>query len=855
MKRVVHLFSTSRLTDPAFLILICVVVASGWLNSDLPKGHDAIGVIQNAAQIRNFFLSYSPLDCHGHETLGSFQIGTPQFYYLPTILSFLFSWSVAAKLFFFLIYALSAVFAYLCAYELTKSRPASFIAGLAYVFAPFYLIEVVFEGHWDIGAQYMLTPLVFLATEKAIQQPKIGRVILAGLSLALLIALGHPQTLPILVGPFLALYMLFRIWMAGKQRIGINVATCLFIFLIGLALTAFWWLPLLREISYFQAPYTLEASESFKATFLQALTLRPSLDCAPSSAYGASPFGMTTVLCFLPFILAVLGIVLNRKNKYVWFFSASILITWLLAMGSASPIPVFSLVQRYVPLFSGLRTPVRLLLFTSFAYAILIGFCVKGISECLGHVRFRKFRYCNVILAVLVLASFIVMANTWREARSAFSTFTLSPDRSGALNFLTEQGNGDYRIADSSFEIYAYDPETRSIVNPIYWAFIHGKEALPGGMPASNRYTTNLIESLLTDLDRGPLDMSEWLSLLNLKYIIVDKTDPLSSNVILGPAFERVWTSDTIDIYENHSMKPRIFSFSNTNERVINLSSKSTINLTYAEGTQEPVLSLSDEHRLSDEPTVKSSYHFTIPYDYLCLEANVEGISFSQNDAIHFVFYSPYDMPDVHLSLDLLERDGSRYDVVLDAVDGIKAGWNEFNFPISLLSLRYSTDENDHLDLDQIDRLWIGVGKQDDSNQTREFSLYFDKLSVVTQEMDTNIEYTKIRPGKYEVHVNLDSPSYLVLSEAYHPNWVARVNGSTIHSQIIYQALNGFYLEPGEYDITLEFSISPLRTAGNVITVVTVLLLGSFTVFLLIRRIRSRRHRQPHADVSNILRN
>jgi len=111
--------------------------------------------------------------------------------------------------------------------------------------------------------------------------------------------------------------------------------------------------------------------------------------------------------------------------------------------------------------------------------------------------------------------------------------------------------------------------------------------------------------------------------------------------------------------------------------------------------------------------------------------------------------------------------------------------------------------------------------------------------------MNAPVEYTKTRPGKYEVHVSLESPSYLVLSEAYHPNWVARVDGKTIHSQLVYQALNGFYLEAGEYDITLEFVSSPLRIAGNVITGVASCILCSLGVSVLVMRWKEkRRHRQ-----------
>ena len=128
----------------------------------------------------------------------------------------------------------------------------------------------------------------------------------------------------------------------------------------------------------------MEAASEYSATFLQAVTLRPSLCCAPSSAYGSAGSVFLEILRILPFILVLLGMILNRRNRYVWFFSVSILIAVLLAMGPDSPINVFGFAHRYVPLFDRLRTPVRFLLFTSLAYAVLIGFCVQAIAERLG---------------------------------------------------------------------------------------------------------------------------------------------------------------------------------------------------------------------------------------------------------------------------------------------------------------------------------------------------------------------------------------------------------------------------------------------------------------------------------------
>ena len=152
------------------------------------------------------------------------------------------------------------------------------------------------------------------------------------------------------------------------------------------------------------------------------------------------------------------------------------------------------------------------------------------------------------------------------------------------------------------------------IIRPTFWTYLHGKETVYGpGLSMAVKYTASALESLNTDIERGPFDMSQWLSIFNVKYVLLDKTNPLSSNVILDDSFERVWTSETIDIYENHSLKPRVFSFSDTNERAIALHDGDTVNLSYAEGTQGAVLSLSDEYHLSDSNSVKSSYHLPVP--------------------------------------------------------------------------------------------------------------------------------------------------------------------------------------------------------------------------------------------------
>jgi hypothetical protein len=849
IRRVRDHLQNHRVYDIGLLVLVSLAAISNWFNEGIPKGHDAVADMLSAQAAYNSIFLHHMLPGWNSDWF----MGYAQFYVHPPLSSllvlassFLFGWMIGSKVLFLSFFILSGVFAYFYVYELTKNRYASLVAGLAYVFLPYHIIDVGFEGHQgSFATPYMLIPLTLLCLEKLIKKPGIRYALVNGVLLALL-TLTFPQVLPLLVGPFLVLYVILRIWwerLRGAKYLKSVIFASVATFCLSLLFTVFWWLPLISDIRYSYATgFSLEDARFYSATFLQAITLRPSLDCSPSSAYGASGNTFLEILRMLPFILVVLGIILNRKNRYVWFFSASILIAVLLAMGPNCPVKLYDFAYRHIPFFSNLETPPRFLLFTSLAYAVLIGFCVQSMAERLRHIHLGKLRYLSTPVFVTVLVSLIVVGNTWQETRTAFSTFSLPTDQKNAMEWLADREDGDYRIADPPFDAYAYDPKARNIIRPVFWTYLHGKETLYGpGLSMAVKYTASALESLNTDIERGPFDVSQWLSIFNVKYVLLDKTNPLSSNVILDGNFERVWESETVDIYENHSLKPRVFSFSDTSERVIALHDGDTINMGYAEGTQGAVLSLSDEYHLSGNTSVKSSYHLASAGDHLSLETNVEGLSFRENDAIHLVYYSQHILPGVRLSLSLLESDGSEYNVVLNAIDGIAAGWNEVSFPISLLGLIDSTDEDNRLDLDQINRLRIGVAREDSSSRAREFSLYFDQLSVVTQESNTSVEYTKVRPGKYKVHVNLDSPSYLVLSESYHPNWVARVNGEKVNSQVMYECLNSFYLEPGEYDVTLEFTTSPLRIAANVISGVTALLVCSTSVFLLLRRWRQKR--------------
>jgi uncharacterized membrane protein len=844
--------------DIAIVVLITLAATSKWLNAGIPKGHDAVGdMLLAQAASNSFSIHHLVAGWSGDWFLGYplFSVHPPLVSCLIWALSYPLGWILATKLLYLSFFALSGVFAYLYVFELTRNRPASFAAGLAYVFLPYHVLEVAFEGHHGaFGLPYMLTPLIMLCLERLLQKPGIKYTLINAILIALL-TLTYPQVFPFLVGPFLALYVILRIWwqrQRGREYVKSAAISSAATFCLPLLLTAFWWLPLLSEIHYsYASSFSLSEAREFSATFVQAVTLRPEFCCAPASAYEASGTFFLKTLRMLPFVLVALGIVLNRKNRYVWFFSASILIAVLLAMGPDSPIELFSFAHRYVPFFSGVRTPWRFLLFTSLAYAVLIGFCIKTIVDSLGHWVVSRLRYLSISVVVVTLISLIVAGNTWQETRTAFDTFSLTPDQENALAWLKGQDDSDYRITDIPFRTWVWDADSGYIINPTYWTYLHGKQNVYGGVPAAaTLYAGETLDYLNYRLEASRADIGGWLSVFNVRYVILDKTDDSYDSVNLGEEFGRVWTSDTIDIYENYAMKPRMFSVSATDERPVKLRSDDIVNVAWAEGSRDFTLSVGKGYGNSSESSLNIDIRFTeTGEEYLDLRTDVSDISFDKDDAIRLVFYADDDMPDLYASLDLLEADGSRYGMDLNRFEGIKAGRNEIEFPISMLLPRYSIDENYRLDVGDIQKVWFGIGEKGNVAGVHEFELYFDSLSVVSQETNTRIDYEQISPGKYAAHVSLDSPSCLVLSEAYHPNWIARVNGQLMDSQITFESLNGFHLQPGEYDITLEFRTSSLRTAGTIISGITITLLLLVGLYLFTRQMSQRRRvvRTPSA--------
>ena len=777
----------------------------GWLNRGFPKGHDTMAGLPVFYVIRKAFLSNSTLISWNPY----WYLGYRFDWRLPYILGIFISSNAGMKIYGGTLFILSGIFMFMFFYEITNSPISSFISSIFYNLSPFLIVQI-FEGHFTHVLGYALTPLVFLLIERYSATKRIYLLVLTGFGMTTLL-LSHPQ-IPILVGSFVIMYCIFKALDESKRntiknlRKFFNNSLKLFLpLIIAILLSTYWWLPMVFERGMrCSMEFTLESTRMFTPSPLEVITLRPSSCCSPSNfGFLNSPSVFIFIhRLFIP-IFALSALIVHPKNKYVIFFSITAFLAITLAMGVYSPIPLFAIAFKYIPFFNGIRTPGRFLIYGSFSYSVLAGFTMLKISSWI-----RKL-WTN--LAFLFVICLLIISSVYGDALYAFQTFDLEPSQKSAMSWLSKQEAG--RLVSIPWETWVYTPETRNIVFPWNYVHLHKKEVVMGGIPyMALRNTVNLLNILRFKLYNEKISSIELIDILGIRYIVIDGNYPryLSEDLInticadleSSEHFKKVWYEDNVVIYENLNAFPRIFILKKSQFKEINtFEDNVTFTWRWAEGTQYPArLVWSEEVVLTGNRSLRSDYNFTQKdRDWLNIGVNVTNIDFEDFDAISFWYYLPQAQPNIRLGIALFERDGSRYCVSMPI--NSSQGWHKFEVPFALLRLAYSEDENRQLDKNQIEVLWVGVAEAGDYEENKTFSIYFDNMTLIKYEyVFDNVSFKLIHPGKYKVYVEVEKPSYLILSESYHPQWVAKdaKTGEVVATSTpIFIALNGFLLKKG----------------------------------------------------------
>jgi hypothetical protein len=212
----------------------------------------------------------------------NFGYSGPLFQYYPPLASYIalafhwagFGWIGAAKAAFTLALALAGLGAYTYARWLFADRRAALVAGFAYLFAPYLLLNTYERGASAELLALGLLPWVFWATHHLLRSENRSWF-LASASLVALLMLAHNITALFAI-PLLAGYLVLLAWHEGAWRRLPVVALAIG---LGLGLSAFYWMPALTERSLTRLESYMLGSDNVPLKHLRSLSnlFQPSL--------------------------------------------------------------------------------------------------------------------------------------------------------------------------------------------------------------------------------------------------------------------------------------------------------------------------------------------------------------------------------------------------------------------------------------------------------------------------------------------------------------------------------------------------------------------------------------------------
>lgn len=125
------------------------------------------------------------------------------------------------------------------------SPVASAVAAVLYLLLPYRLIDLYHRGALAELIAFVWMPLVMLMLDRAVKRPSARRIVSGAIAYGLLI-ITHP---PVAYAFSVSLAVFVAVW-AVKSKSWRPVLSGSFIVLLGSALSAFYWLPAVLEISY-----------------------------------------------------------------------------------------------------------------------------------------------------------------------------------------------------------------------------------------------------------------------------------------------------------------------------------------------------------------------------------------------------------------------------------------------------------------------------------------------------------------------------------------------------------------------------------------------------------------------------
>jgi len=312
--------------------------------ADFTCGYDNGFHLWRAVQVEHLlrqgvlFSRWAPDMAHGYG-YPLFDFTAPASAYTVALMHMLgLTWPWALNLTFALGWVLAAYAVYLFVSDLFD-RYAGLVAAVLYTYAPFHAYDVFYRGGLSQSSAWLFPPLILWALRRA--DKRVGFAV-TGLGFAGLI-LTH-NAFALLFAPLLLAYLL----VVGYQKDrGVALRGGLAL-LVGLGLSAFFWLPALADLSFVHSErlsgaWVFEYANNFLPVE-QLLAPPRNADPTLINDWPARGLGL------IPTLLAVIGIpaLRNRQRRpQVVFFAAALLLYLFLTLPISRPVwDAFPLLQR-----------------------------------------------------------------------------------------------------------------------------------------------------------------------------------------------------------------------------------------------------------------------------------------------------------------------------------------------------------------------------------------------------------------------------------------------------------------------------------------------------------------------------
>jgi len=295
-----------------------------------------------------------------------FNFYAPLAYYIGASFIFLgFDALLATKIMMALGIILAGLFMYFLAREFFGEF-GGIVSGLFYLYAPYHALDIYVRGDVAEFWAYAFIPLAFLGFYR--KNILLGSIGFAGL------ILSHNLT-AMMVVPFLLIISLLNYYVARKNEKSFVAYRLLFIILLGLAISAFYWIPALVEMKYTNVLSQIGGGANFHDHFVCFSQLWSSPWGFGGSAKGCID-GMSFMIGKLNILAAITAFVFmcfflkvkKSKNGTVIVFSfLGFLISAFLTLEISRPI------WETIPAMAFFQYPWRFLMLASFFSSMLAG--------------------------------------------------------------------------------------------------------------------------------------------------------------------------------------------------------------------------------------------------------------------------------------------------------------------------------------------------------------------------------------------------------------------------------------------------------------------------------------------------